>query len=93
MIEIARHLFVSGHVQGVFYRDWTVETARALGLRGWVRNRHDGRVQILAIGSTEQVYALAAKCRQGSPRSVVEDVIVEDAEMERVEGFERMKTA
>jgi acylphosphatase len=92
MTEIARHLFVRGHVQGVFYRDWTVETARAIGVRGWVRNLRDGRVQILAIGSSGQIDALVTQCRQGSPRSVVEDVLVEEAEIEAVEGFVRART-
>lgn len=41
---MSRRIRVSGHVQGVWYRGWTVDTARALGLSGWVRNRRDGSV-------------------------------------------------
>jgi acylphosphatase len=92
MTDIARHLFVRGHVQGVFYRDWTVQTARELGLRGWVRNLRDGRVQILAIGPAPAIDALVAHCRQGPPRSVVEDVLVEEAALEPLEGFVRRPT-
>lgn len=92
MRDVARHLFVRGHVQGVFYRDWAVRTARDLALRGWVRNLADGRVQILAIGPEPAVEALVTACRQGPPRAVVEDVLVETAAIEAVEGFERVKT-
>lgn len=93
MTDIARHLFVRGHVQGVFYRDWTVQTARALGLRGWVRNLDDGRVQILAIGPADRIDALVTQCRQGPPRAVVEDVLVEETAVEAAEGFARAATA
>ncbi|KAF0903533.1 hypothetical protein E2562_027963 [Oryza meyeriana var. granulata] len=46
----AVRVVVKGRVQGVFFRDWTVETARALGLAGWVRNRRDGTVEALLSG-------------------------------------------
>jgi len=52
---VARHLVIHGRVQGVFYRGWTVETARALGLRGWVRNRNDGTVEALLQGETPAI--------------------------------------
>ncbi len=47
---ICRRCFVSGRVQGVFFRDSTQRVANRLGLRGWVRNRRDGRVEVLAAG-------------------------------------------
>jgi len=47
---IARSIFIEGHVQGVFFREWTVQRARELGLSGWVRNLRDGRVEIYAAG-------------------------------------------
>ena len=55
MTLIARHLVIMGRVQGVFYRNWAVQTARGLGLAGWVRNRTDGSVEVWAEGSVVAV--------------------------------------
>ncbi|MCC7272994.1 MAG: acylphosphatase, partial [Alphaproteobacteria bacterium] len=67
--DIAARLRIAGRVQGVWYRAWTVETAQALGLRGWVRNRADGSVEALLIGPAAAVDAMAARCRQGPPKA------------------------
>lgn len=56
---ICRRFLVSGRVQGVFYRASTQHQARLLGLTGWVRNRYDGRVEVLACGDQQQLEALA----------------------------------
>ena len=61
----AVRILVSGRVQGVGYRYWTVEEAKRLGLGGWVRNRSDGTVEILAIGPAPALKQLAEACRQG----------------------------
>jgi acylphosphatase len=61
-------LRVSGRVQGVGYRAWAIETARRLGLRGWVRNRADGSVELLATGSDQAVAAMIEAARAG-PRA------------------------
>lgn len=90
---IARRIIVSGRVQGVFYRGWTVETARSLGLTGWVRNRRDGDVEILAIGREEKVKALAELCRKGPPAARVTEVTVSPAEPEQASTFEQRPTA
>jgi acylphosphatase len=55
MKTICRRFLVSGRVQGVFYRSSTQQYARKLGLCGWVRNRRDGRVELLASGSEEKL--------------------------------------
>ena len=68
------HVRVTGRVQGVFYRAWTGQTARALGLAGWVRNHRDGSVEAVFSGSVEAVAAMIEKCRQGPPAARVEKV-------------------
>ena len=89
---IARRLLVRGRVQGVFYRNWTVETARTLGLSGWVRNLRNGEVEILAIGDEAAVHALVACCHDGPPRARVSEVEVSEAEAEPVDGFSKRPT-
>lgn len=66
-----RLIRVHGRVQGVFYRNWTVAEARALGLAGWVRNRDDGTVEILACGTASAIDALIERCRDGPPAAQV----------------------
>ncbi len=62
-----RRLRIHGRVQGVFFRNWTRDKARALGVRGWVRNRLDGSVELVAYGEDEAVEVLIAACRTGPP--------------------------
>jgi len=88
-----RRLIVHGQVQGVFYRGWTVETARALGLDGWVRNRRDGTVEMLVAGPEEAIESLIARCRQGPAAARVERIDVEPADAEEVpSGFAQRPT-
>jgi acylphosphatase len=71
------HAVVHGIVQGVGYRATTIDEARRLGLAGWVRNRHDGTVEVLAEGSEPKLKLLLAHLERGpwgaSVSSVVED--------------------
>jgi acylphosphatase len=88
-----RRLRIHGRVQGVFYRGWSVATARALGLRGWVRNCNDGSVEMLVAGDAAQVEAMIARCRQGPPAARVDHVEVAQADEEAPPGFEERATA
>jgi len=65
---------ITGRVQGVWFRGWTVETATALGLDGWVRNRRDGAVEALFAGPSDLVEAMVEKCRRG-PRMARVDCV------------------
>ncbi|CAN5118439.1 hypothetical protein BH24PSE2_BH24PSE2_15130 [soil metagenome] len=72
-----RRFYVSGRVQGVFFRASTAERARALGVTGWARNLPDGRVEVLACGPEDTVQALADWLRQGPRNARVEKVEAE----------------
>jgi acylphosphatase len=85
-------LTITGRVQGVGYRMWAERTAGALGLRGWVRNRADGSVELQASGEDEVVAKLIEACRQGPRAAVVRDVSVADAEDDGSAGFSARPT-
>jgi DNA ligase D-like protein (predicted 3'-phosphoesterase) len=78
---------VRGQVQGVFFRDTTVEVAHRLGVFGWVRNTDDGTVLVHAEGPEEAVDELLGFLRQGPPAAAVEHVAVEDVKVEGHEQF------
>jgi acylphosphatase len=65
----ATHLIIHGKVQGVFYRDWTVETARSLGVTGWVRNLPDGTVEAYLEGDAQTMERMIASMHDGPPRA------------------------
>lgn len=75
---------VSGRVQGVFFRATLRDTAEQLGLRGWVRNRRDGRLEAELQGDAASVERAVAVCREGPPHAHVADLAVEA--LEPVEG-------
>ena len=58
---------ISGRVQGVWFRGWTVDEATARGLSGWVRNRRDGTVEAVFEGAPAAVDAMIEACRSGPP--------------------------
>ncbi len=71
-------VLISGRVQGVFFRAYTKEEAERLGLKGWVRNLPDGRVEALFEGKEEAIEKMLRWCHQGSPASVVTKVEVSE---------------
>lgn len=73
---------VTGRVQGVFFRAWTRETARELGLRGTVKNRGDGSVEVHAEGTTEALEEFQERLWTGPPAASVEGVAVKVSEEE-----------
>jgi len=75
-----RRSFVSGRVQGVFYRATCVRKAESLGLTGYARNLSDGRVEVLACGEDAAVSEFVAWLWEGSPASKVSDVATEHAD-------------
>lgn len=73
---VRAHVFVSGRVQGVFFRFETRRLARRLGVAGWVRNRRDGRVEAVFEGEREDVEKMIQFCRRGPSGARVTDVEV-----------------
>lgn len=82
------HVFVSGTVQGVFYRANTQKEARQRDVAGWVRNLSDGRVEAVFEGKRSKVEAMVDWCREGSPDARVEDVEVTWEDPRDLSGFE-----
>lgn len=77
---IRAHVFISGRVQGVSFRWYTQRMAQRLGLRGWVRNVRDGRVEAIFEGPEKIVQQAVAWCHHGEPPARVDDVQASYAE-------------
>jgi acylphosphatase len=85
---IRRRVFVSGRVQGVYFRDTCRTVAARHGVAGWVRNLPDGRVEAVFEGPATQVGALVAWAGEGPASAVVRGVAVLDEPPEGLAGFD-----
>lgn len=85
-VSVCKHCFVSGRVQGVFYRASTGRRARELGVTGYARNLSDGRVEVLACGETAAVDALCEWLWRGPPAAKVSEVVVHTVECAQIPG-------
>ncbi len=96
--EIKR-LMIRGVVQKIGYRVWVEREALALALKGWVRNRHDGAVEVVIAGTPDAVRTMIQRCWRGPPLAKVQSIDVEDATMldagyrHGVENFSLLPTA
>lgn len=82
------HVYVSGRVQGVYYRATTRDTAQETGVDGWVRNLDDGRVEAVFEGPEGAVEEMVAWCETGSRAASVDAVDATYEEPEGLDGFE-----
>ena len=83
------HVRITGRVQGVCYRAWTMDEARSLGLSGWVRNCSDGAVEAVFEGNDELVQRMIQMCHDGPPLARVTGVAVTPRETScGADGFE-----
>lgn len=80
-------VIVHGRVQGVWFRDSCRTRAGELGVDGWVRNRRDGTVEVLAEGPEDAVAKLVAWCRVGPPRADVSGIDVSEESPDALVGF------
>ena len=74
--NVRAHIFVSGRVQGVYYRKNARHSALSLGLTGWVRNLSDRRVEAVAEGERDRVEDFLKWCREGPSMAIVRDMEV-----------------
>ena len=71
MVKIRAHIFVSGKVQGVFFRQKTKQKAENLGVKGWIKNLDDGKVEAVFEGEDEEVNTLVDFCKKGPKGAIV----------------------
>jgi acylphosphatase len=88
MTEVARHVSLTGRVQGVFFRAWMQEQANELDVTGWVRNCPDGRVDAHIEGEEAAVQRLIERLHRGPPAAKVEDMHLWDVEIFDFDDFE-----
>ncbi|MHB1204521.1 MAG: acylphosphatase [Rhodospirillaceae bacterium] len=89
---VTKRLRITGRVQGVGYRDWTIRTARNAGLTGWVRNRADGAVEAVVRGPAVTVETFVAACQAGPPLARVKAVETTPEEAQLEPGFRQLPT-
>jgi acylphosphatase len=86
------HVLISGTVQGVWFRAWTVQEAQARGLDGWVRNRRDGDVEAVIAGSADKVDDMIRACHRGPEAARVTGVQVQPHSEDPGKGFRKSPT-
>ncbi len=98
MSSAIRRVTIRGRVQGVGYRAWVEYEAVRLGLEGWVRNRRDGSVEALFVGSGDAVMQMMTRCQRGPSAAHVDAVTDEPAQSDHLnlrlpgEGFSVLPT-
>ena len=93
-MALQARLTITGRVQGVGFRDWTMTTARRFGLSGWVRNRTDGAVEALIVGDDNAVGEMIDACRRGPTMARVDNVDIEPVDLDVLpQGFTQLPTA
>lgn len=86
--KLSIHCFVSGRVQGVWFRANTKDQATRLGLSGWVRNLPDGRVEVMACGEKEQLRQLYQWLQKGPEKARVSFVSYEELPLQDHDQFD-----
>lgn len=81
-------LYISGLVQGIFFRGFVKENAEKLNLKGFVRNLEDGRVEVFIEGNPDDVRKMIAICKKGPKHSEIKEV---KEKAEKFQGFKNFK--
>jgi acylphosphatase len=80
-------IYISGTVQGVMFRKYIEEQANKIGVRGFVRNMEDGRVEVVAEGVDERVLVMLEICKKGTQHATVRDVQFQEIKNQGFVGF------
>lgn len=91
MVTLSKHLIISGRVQGVSYRAWTVKNAEKRNLFGWVRNRTDGTVEAVLSGEASIVDEMIEACWKGPLAAKVTDIQIKDWTSSEEKTFQKKK--
>jgi acylphosphatase len=84
-------IYISGTVQGVMFRKYLEDQANAIGVRGFVRNMNDGRVEVVAEGIDEKVLAMLEVCKKGTQHTMVRNVEIQEIKNQGFEGFKTLR--
>jgi acylphosphatase len=87
------HVRISGRVQRVWFRGWTLKTATSLNLSGWVRNRRDGTLEAVFEGEHDAVERMLSLCHDGPPHAKVTSIEVGEETPANLSGFRSRDTA
>lgn len=85
--NLCKHYWVTGKVQGVWFRASTKKEADKLGVTGWVRNVAEGRVEVLACGTAQQLAQLESWLSKGPDLARVDELLIEDLAWREHQGF------
>jgi acylphosphatase len=80
-------MIITGRVQGVFFRASAKDMADRYGVQGWVKNLPDRNVEIAATASEKTLQQFIEWCKQGPPRAIINNVIIEEVGLEEFIGF------
>jgi acylphosphatase len=84
-------IIVEGTVQGVFFRSFIKEKAEEIGIKGFVRNLEDGRVEVVIEGKDEKVNEMVEACKKGAPHSQIKKTSVEEIKNQGFDEFKILK--
>jgi acylphosphatase len=89
---VSKRIRITGRVQGVGYRAWTMSQASQYNIAGWVRNRSDGSVEAQLQGSEELIKAMIKDCYDGPLMAHVSNIEISDSSPESLSGFDYRAT-
>lgn len=84
-------IFISGSVQGVYFRQFVNKTANELKLKGFVRNMDDGRVEIVVEGRDENVNEMVETCKKGAPQASVKEIQTQELNNQGFDSFKILR--